>query len=218
MQILAGERARELRKAMDALDHKMEEATRVGVGTVVIEKQQSDKKIQEMQCQKINLEDEFDEIQETKEQLLFLKDAWEKAVDGRKLEEERNHSKEQLVRQEQRCAAARHQQWEIYEKRKKRSIRTLSGGESFKAALCFALGLSDVIQSYAGGIQIDILFVDEGFGALDEESLNQAVDTLMQLAGEQRMIGIISHVEELKERIEHQIVITKKKEGSSIRM
>lgn len=101
---------------------------------------------------------------------------------------------------------------------KKRSIRTLSGGESFKAALCFALGLSDVIQSYAGGIQIDILFVDEGFGALDEESLNQAVDTLIQLAGEQRMIGIISHVEELKERIEHQIVITKKKEGSSIRM
>lgn len=101
---------------------------------------------------------------------------------------------------------------------KKRSIRTLSGGESFKAALCLALGLSDVIQSYAGGIQIDILFVDEGFGALDEESLNQAVDTLIQLAGEHRMIGIISHVEELKERIENQIIITKRKEGSKIQI
>ncbi len=101
---------------------------------------------------------------------------------------------------------------------KKRSIRTLSGGESFKAALCLSLGLSDVIQSYAGGVRIDILFVDEGFGALDEESLNQAVDTLIQLAGEHRMIGIISHVEELKERIENQIVITKMKEGSHIQI
>lgn len=99
---------------------------------------------------------------------------------------------------------------------KKRSVKTLSGGESFKAALCLALGLSDVIQSYAGGIQIDVLFVDEGFGALDEESLAQAVDTLMSLAGEKQMIGIISHVTELKDRIEHQIIVKKRKEGSNI--
>lgn len=99
---------------------------------------------------------------------------------------------------------------------KKRSVKTLSGGESFKAALCLALGLSDVIQTYAGGIEIDVLFVDEGFGALDEESLSQAVDTLTSLAGEKQMIGIISHVSELKERIEHQITVKKRKEGSHI--
>lgn len=99
---------------------------------------------------------------------------------------------------------------------KKRPVKTLSGGESFKAALCLALGLSDVIQSYAGGIQIDILFVDEGFGALDEESLHQAVVTLMELAGEHRMIGIISHVVELKEQIDKKIEVRKNKEGSYI--
>lgn len=99
---------------------------------------------------------------------------------------------------------------------KKRPVKTLSGGESFKAALCLALGLSDVIQSYAGGIQIDILFVDEGFGALDEESLHQAVATLMELAGEHRMIGIISHVAELKEQIDKKIEVRKNKEGSYI--
>ena len=73
-----------------------------------------------------------------------------------------------------------------------------------------------MIQSYAGGIQIDILFVDEGFGALDEESLHQAVVTLMELAGEHRMIGIISHVVELKEQIDKKIEVRKNKEGSYI--
>lgn len=99
---------------------------------------------------------------------------------------------------------------------KKRSVKTLSGGESFKAALALALGTSDVVQSYAGGIWVETLFVDEGFGALDSESLNQAVAILNSLSGGQRMIGIISHVEELKEQIEHQIVVEKTNNGSRI--
>lgn len=99
---------------------------------------------------------------------------------------------------------------------RRRSVRTLSGGESFKAALALALGTSDVVQSYAGGIQVEALFVDEGFGALDGESLDQAVSILTALSGGQRMIGIISHVEELKEQIEHQIVVEKTNNGSRI--
>lgn len=99
---------------------------------------------------------------------------------------------------------------------KKRSVKTLSGGESFKAALALALGTSDVVQSYAGGIQVETLFVDEGFGALDSESLDQAVSILASLSGGQRMIGIISHVEELKEQIEHQIIVEKTNNGSRI--
>lgn len=101
---------------------------------------------------------------------------------------------------------------------KKRSVRTLSGGESFKAALALALGTSDVVQSYAGGIRVETLFVDEGFGSLDTESLNQSIAILTALSGGSRMIGIISHVEELKEQIEHQIIIDKTTLGSSIRV
>ena len=100
---------------------------------------------------------------------------------------------------------------------RRRPGKTLSGGESFKAALSLALGLSDVIQNYVGGIDIDLLFIDEGFGSLDETSVQTAVDTLMTLAGGSRMVGIISHVSELKERIDTQIIVEKGVCGSRIR-
>lgn len=100
---------------------------------------------------------------------------------------------------------------------KNRSVRTLSGGESFKASLALALGMSDVIQAMNGGIRVDTLFVDEGFGALDEESLDQACDTLMGLVEKNHMIGIISHVPELRERIGQQLVIERTGSGSRIR-
>lgn len=90
-----------------------------------------------------------------------------------------------------------------------RSVKTLSGGESFQASLALALGLSDEIQSFSGGIQLDALFIDEGFGSLDETSLSQAVTTLIKLSRSNRLVGIISHVSELKSRIPKQIVITK---------
>lgn len=96
-----------------------------------------------------------------------------------------------------------------------RSVKTLSGGESFKASLSLALGLSDEIQSSAGGIQLDTMFVDEGFGSLDEESLQQAIQALSTLTEGNRLVGIISHVGELKERIEKQIIVTKEKTGGS---
>lgn len=96
-----------------------------------------------------------------------------------------------------------------------RSVKTLSGGESFKAALSLALGLSEEIQSHAGGIRLDSMFVDEGFGSLDEDSLDQAMRTLQSLTGGNRLVGIISHVSELKEKIERQIVITKDRSGGS---
>ena len=95
------------------------------------------------------------------------------------------------------------------------SIKTLSSGESFKASLSLALGLSDEIQSSAGGIRLDTMFVDEGFGSLDEESLNQAIRALLTPTEGNRLVGIISHVAELKERIERQIVVTKEKSGGS---
>lgn len=97
-----------------------------------------------------------------------------------------------------------------------RSVKTLSGGESFQASLSLALGLSDEIQSYAGGIRLDAMFVDEGFGSLDEESLNQAVKALAGLTEGNRMVGIISHVAELKERIERKIVVTKNRSRDGI--
>lgn len=100
---------------------------------------------------------------------------------------------------------------------KKRPVTTLSGGESFKAALSLALGLSDVVQSSAGGIRIETMFIDEGFGSLDSESLDQALDTLMSLTEHNHLIGIISHVNELKERIENQIVVEKTRAGSAIK-
>ena len=96
-----------------------------------------------------------------------------------------------------------------------RSVKSLSGGESFKASLALALGLADEIQSLAGGIKLDTMFVDEGFGSLDEDSLAQAMKALTSLADNNRLVGIISHVGELKQRIDKQIVVTKDKSGGS---
>ena len=100
---------------------------------------------------------------------------------------------------------------------KLRDVRTLSGGESFMAALSMALGMADVISRSAGGIQMKAMFVDEGFGSLDEYSREQAIGVLSELAGSDRMIGIISHVTELKESIDRQLVVTKTKRGSHVR-
>lgn len=96
-----------------------------------------------------------------------------------------------------------------------RSVKTLSGGESFKASLSLALGLADEIQSAAGGIRLDTMFVDEGFGSLDEESLQQAIRALTDLTEGDRLVGIISHVPELQEKIDRQIVVTKDRIGGS---
>ncbi len=101
---------------------------------------------------------------------------------------------------------------------KVRSVKTLSGGESFKASLALALGMSDVIQQYAGGVQVEAMFVDEGFGSLDQESLSQAIDILIQLSDSDRIVGIISHVSELRERIDKKIIIQKGLQGSSVRL
>ena len=99
---------------------------------------------------------------------------------------------------------------------KSRAVATLSGGESFMAALSLALGLSDVVQSYAGGIKLDTLFIDEGFGSLDPESLDLAVKTLIDLQASGRMIGIISHVSELKEQMALRIDVQASRSGSCI--
>ncbi|MEE1282838.1 MAG: SMC family ATPase [Acutalibacteraceae bacterium] len=97
-----------------------------------------------------------------------------------------------------------------------RSVKSLSGGESFKASLSMALGLSDVIQQQAGGIQIDAMFVDEGFGSLDDESLNTAITVLNQLTDGNRLVGIISHVNELKASIDNKIIVKSSPFGSSV--
>lgn len=96
-----------------------------------------------------------------------------------------------------------------------RSVKSLSGGESFKASLALALGVSDEIQLSAPGIQLDTMFIDEGFGSLDEESLQQAIKVLTELSGGNRLIGIISHVTDLKQKIDMQIVVSKDKAKGS---
>lgn len=99
---------------------------------------------------------------------------------------------------------------------KNRSVATLSGGESFMAALSLALGLSDVVQAYAGGIALDTLFIDEGFGSLDQDALDQAVATLSELQRGGRMIGIISHVSELKEQMPLRVDVSASRQGSTV--
>lgn len=96
-----------------------------------------------------------------------------------------------------------------------RDVKSLSGGESFMASLSMALGLSDIVQNTAGAIHLDTMFIDEGFGSLDDESRTRAIQILNELAGEKRLVGIISHVNELKEQIERKLVITKTEKGSS---
>ena len=97
----------------------------------------------------------------------------------------------------------------------RRSVRTLSGGETFMASLSLALGMADEIQARAGGIRLDTLFIDEGFGTLDEEALRAALSALQDLAEGDRLVGIISHVSELQERIERQIIVKKAEDGTS---
>lgn len=98
----------------------------------------------------------------------------------------------------------------------RRDVNTLSGGESFQASLALALGLSDEIQSSSGGVRLDTMFVDEGFGSLDPDALQQAIRALLSLAECDRLIGIISHVDALKEQIDRQIFVTKQKSGGSV--
>lgn len=96
-----------------------------------------------------------------------------------------------------------------------RDVRTLSGGESFLASLSLALGLSDEVQSGAGGVRLGSLFVDEGFGSLDAQTLSQAIGVLMSLTEGERLVGIISHVEELGRRIDKKVIVTKDRAGES---
>lgn len=97
-----------------------------------------------------------------------------------------------------------------------RDVKTLSGGEAFMAALSMALGLSDIVGRTVGALRLNVMFIDEGFGSLDEESREQAVKVLSELAGDGRMVGIISHVTELKDQIDKKLVITKGNRGSDL--
>ncbi|MGF2615809.1 SMC family ATPase [Rossellomorea vietnamensis] len=96
-----------------------------------------------------------------------------------------------------------------------RHVKTLSGGESFKAALCLALGLADVVQQYAGGVSLETMFIDEGFGTLDPESLDHAIEALMDIQSSGRLVGLISHVPELKERIDARLEVISSQTGST---
>ncbi len=128
----------------------------------------------------------------------------------------------QLLRKEQRAKGNKASGLELEVEdsytSKVRSVATLSGGESFMAALAMALGLSDVVQAYAGGIKLDTLFIDEGFGSLDQESLDLAIRTLIDLQSAGRMVGVISHVSEMKEQISSRIDVIKQADGSRIRL
>ncbi len=98
-----------------------------------------------------------------------------------------------------------------------RHVKTLSGGESFKASLALALGLCDVVQNFAGGISLETMFIDEGFGTLDPESLDQAIETLMDIQNSGRLVGVISHVPELKDRMEIRLEVIAGQTGSTTR-
>lgn len=97
---------------------------------------------------------------------------------------------------------------------KVRDVKTLSGGESFMAALSMALGMADIIQHMAGRVHLDTMFIDEGFGSLDEEARSKAIGILSELAGDKRLVGIISHVTELKEQIDRKLIVKKGEKGS----
>ncbi|MGI1805339.1 AAA family ATPase [Exiguobacterium sp. TDN 0502] len=99
-----------------------------------------------------------------------------------------------------------------------RHVKTLSGGESFKASLALALGLSEVVQEASGGVSLETMFIDEGFGTLDPESLEQAIETLLSIQASGRMVGIISHVQELKSRVDAKIEVKQGKTGSTIKL
>ena len=99
-----------------------------------------------------------------------------------------------------------------------RDASSLSGGESFQASLCLALGLSDIVQAHAGGIEFDTMFVDEGFGSLDQGALGNAISLLSDLSGGNKLVGIISHVEDLKANIPKRITVTKTQSGSTAKV
>jgi exonuclease SbcC len=97
---------------------------------------------------------------------------------------------------------------------KTRSVSTLSGGESFLSALSLAMGLAEIVQQFSGGVRLDTIFVDEGFGSLDPEALDQAVNALVELRENGRTVGVISHVPELKERIDVRLDVHGSRTGS----